>query len=155
MNKLLPLFLLLLVSCATRAPYQKQGVNGILRVGYSETKITNNSYRVLYLDTDPNVAYQRFMRRAAELTQESGFKFFSIKDGSAGKENMVMKVTYMDVSNNQYEGTVIFDKAKTDSNYDASEVLDAQKEVIAKENADAQKRKERLDKEMKNAKGSI
>lgn len=74
-TSLIFLLALMTLSCAT--PYQKQGKRG----GYSEQKISDNVYRVIFQGntrTKDEIVYKYFLRRCAELTLEKGYQYFNI-----------------------------------------------------------------------------
>jgi len=117
---------LLAVGCAVPA-YQRAGANGTHRTGYSEVRLSDNSYRVTYLDAKMDTVYINFMRRASELTLENGYKYFETKDEGATKENShLVSLTYghaVDMALPRREATVVFMKDKTPNSTDAEAFL--------------------------------
>jgi hypothetical protein len=65
---------LLVASCA--APYQARGWGA----GYEETKIDGNTFKVTYVDDDPNNVDTYDLYRCAELTLEQGYDYFIITE---------------------------------------------------------------------------
>lgn len=64
-----------LASCAT--PYQAAGLRG----GYSEMQMRDRVYRVTFNGngyTSPSYLQQLWLRRCAELTKESGARYFEV-----------------------------------------------------------------------------
>lgn len=120
------MLLTVLGACAT-PEYQKAGANGTHRTGYSDFKVSDNSYRVKYLDNGSQKAYKNFMRRASELAIENGYRYFEIRDKGPMKESAKMVNLGSGVSQNwaldQYEATVVFKKKKDDDSIDAKEYL--------------------------------
>ena len=124
MKKLIISFVILAtVGCATPG-YQKAGADGLHRTGYTETKITETMYRVSYLDSQSDKAYQHFLRRAAELTVANNYKYFSTRDVGELKEQK-LRINSMSESMNlpKYEATVEFQKEKIQGSFDAQEII--------------------------------
>ena len=72
---------LLLASCATS--YQRQGFTG----GFDETQLGPNLYRVSFKGngfTSADRASDLALLRCAELTLQSGFRYFAVVDSRAG-----------------------------------------------------------------------
>lgn len=70
---------LLLVGCATQAPYKEADKRGA--VGYTETQLTDNRYRVVFTGnsrTDAETVQDYALLRAAELTLETGHDWFQL-----------------------------------------------------------------------------
>lgn len=110
---------MLQAGCTTTAHY-KQSTPGN-KFGYTDSKITERSYRVVYTHNNSTRAYDGFMRRAAELTVASGQKYFSAKEVNTGQ-----KTTYVGliaVPFTETQGTVFFEEKKSAENFDATEVL--------------------------------
>lgn len=78
------LITLTLSACASQPAYQAAKDNGY---GYSETKLTDTQYRVLFKGrgSDTTKAMDYAMLRAAELTLEQGYDWFVV----ANKETLV------------------------------------------------------------------
>lgn len=75
----------LIASCTT--PYQKQTWYAY-RGGYSETKLSDNSFLVVFNGngwTDSNKVFDFALRRSAEITLENGFNYFIIDKQSNDK----------------------------------------------------------------------
>ena len=67
--------LLVAAACATPTPYGPASEGGF---GYSEQAIEANRYRVSYRANDPVVAEDGALRRAAELTLQNGYSYFTV-----------------------------------------------------------------------------
>lgn len=70
---------LALAACATPTPYQPAGFNG-QRGGYSEQRLENDRFRVNFAGnsvTSRDQVEMSLLLRAAELTAESGFDWFT------------------------------------------------------------------------------
>ena len=70
---------LALSACATATPYQPAGYNG-MSGGYAEQRLENDRYRVSFAGnsvTSREQVEMGLLLRAAELTTESGFDWFS------------------------------------------------------------------------------
>lgn len=104
---------LILSSCASAPYYQKSGENGFHRLGYTETKISSDSYRVSYLDVDSTEAYKKFLMRSSELALANNHPHFIVRDASA----------YIDSLLPAYSGTVVFQKTKSENTHDAKEII--------------------------------
>jgi len=82
MRHLLPLMLLpaaLLAACATQTPYKAAEARGA--VGYTETALTDNRYRIVFKGntyTDAETVQDYALLRAAELTLETGHDWFQL-----------------------------------------------------------------------------
>ena len=74
------LFNFSLISCASVPYYQKVNENGMHRVGYEETKIGSNQWRVTYLDQKSAEAYKKFLMRSAQITKQNGKKYSTSSD---------------------------------------------------------------------------
>lgn len=115
---------LVLAGCTT--PYQKAGTNGFQRTGYEEVKISNDKYRVKYLDTDSMLAYKRFLKRSAELTLENCYSFFKIIDKGEMRESdkgiMVRGTGFNSAALPQYEATIQLYSEKVDDVFDAKTI---------------------------------
>ena len=118
--------LFLFIACAT-PEYQRAGENGTHRLGYTEIKISDLSYRITYLGRDPNNAFLGFMRRASELSINSGFDYFTTRDVGNLKENgpliHVGSGVIQDYSLPQYEATIIMHKNSVQDSINAHEFL--------------------------------
>jgi hypothetical protein len=126
MKYMLPL-LVILSGCAT-PEYQRSGENGTHKLGYSEIKVTGDSYRITYIGSSQDNAYIGFMRRASELTLKDGYKYFVIKDVGPLKEaasanNILIRGTTYDFSIPQYQATMVMKKQKPEDGVDAEEFL--------------------------------
>jgi hypothetical protein len=108
--------------CASTLGYRPAG--GGYVIGYTDTKLTTNSYRVKYVGGEGKT-YALFLRRAAELTLSSGHSHFIVKDGtSADLHRGYVQGVAMNLP--QYEATVVMLKAPTAEAVDAKEVLSTQ-----------------------------
>ncbi|WP_017443887.1 CC0125/CC1285 family lipoprotein [Gayadomonas joobiniege] len=69
----------LLSACASKPPYRPAEGNGY---GYKETQITNKKYRVQFKirSEDKGAAMNFALLRAAEITKNNGFDWFTIND---------------------------------------------------------------------------
>ena len=70
---------LALSACATATPYQPAGMNGV-RGGYAEQRLENNRFRVSFAGnsvTSREQVEMSLLLRAAELTDQSGYDWFS------------------------------------------------------------------------------
>lgn len=81
MKKILSIVMscVLLGGCSTG--YQKLGYDG----GYSEMRTAKNSYMVEYTSnayTDQSTNFKYALRRAAELTQMNGYKYFQVTNSA-------------------------------------------------------------------------
>ncbi|MGZ3725171.1 MAG: CC0125/CC1285 family lipoprotein [Pseudobdellovibrio sp.] len=127
MKSLLSLILTGLLTACAAPSYQRANADGTHRTGYSETRLTANSYRVIYLDGKADTVYVNFLKRASELTLENGYKYFITQDDGASKENsMNLGIGYgstIDVALPRKEATVVFKNEKSDNAIDASEFL--------------------------------
>jgi hypothetical protein len=115
----------LLSGCATPY-YQRANEDGIHRTGYSEKRLTDTSYRIIYLDVKSEEAYTKFLMRSSQLTIENGFTHFTIKDAGANKENAQMMAIYggaFDMALPQYEATVMLWKGTVPDSFSAAEIL--------------------------------
>lgn len=66
---------ILLISCST--PYKTEGLMG----GYSENQLNQNTYQVFFAGngyTSRKQVNRYLIRRAAELTQQNGYKYFVV-----------------------------------------------------------------------------
>lgn len=124
--RLLFLFAILVSGCVSAPYYQKENANGIHRVGYSESKIDNNIYRVKYLDARDQ--YLKFLMRSSELTIQNGYKYFTIKDSANTKEGSVNVSTapgvVADFALNEYEATIVMSNEKEKDSFDAKQILE-------------------------------
>lgn len=80
MNKFASLLFLVCAGCATS--YQKDGFSG----GYSEMKLAENVYKVTFRGngyTSSERVGNYFLRRCAEITKQTGNKFFVLNDDKA------------------------------------------------------------------------
>lgn len=81
MTKFIPILLIgfLLTACASKPPYRPAEGNGY---GYKETQITNKKYRVQFKirSEDKGAAMNFALLRAAEVTKNNGFDWFTIND---------------------------------------------------------------------------
>ena len=68
--------LLLLGACATSVPYGPAANDNAK--GYSVQPIENNRFRIAYRDSSMEVARSRALRRAAEVTLETGGEWFLV-----------------------------------------------------------------------------
>ena len=114
-----------LFSCASVPYYQKVNENGLHRIGYTDSKLTDTMYRVKYLDTED--AYTKFLMRASQITLENNHNYFIVKDVGSLKENAkMMNLGYghsKDFALPTYEATVVLLKEKTPDSFDANEIL--------------------------------
>lgn len=78
--------LVIFSACASAPDYRP--ASGSRSAGYSETQIESNRYRVSYRlnDNDYTRAQSLAMRRAAELTLESGYDTFELVSQSSDRE---------------------------------------------------------------------
>ena len=119
---------MLLNGCMTVPSYQAAGANGVHRVGYSETRLMKNVYRVKYLGKDSQSAYKNFYRRSSELTIENGYSYFVVSDLNQDREqkagSLKMSAWHsVDLSIPKYEGTVTMYKDQRKDSVDAREFL--------------------------------
>lgn len=71
---------LALGACGTPTPYQPLQTGAISNGGYSDTRISTDRYRVSFQGntiTDRDTVEQYLLYRAAELTREAGYDWFS------------------------------------------------------------------------------
>jgi len=126
--KYLILPMLILSGCMTVPKYNKAGEGGF-KVGYSEIKLTPNSFRIRYIDTDSSQCYMNFLRRASELTLGNNFKYFTVSDATNGRDsNAQAHMGYgfiADWSLPQYEATVLLVNVKSTNTMDPNEILSA------------------------------
>lgn len=79
----------MLVSCATPTPYQPEGSQG----GFSEMALNHNTYTVSFRgngSTSAQLVNNYLLRRGAELTANSGYKYFVKLDGDTQKNTSVV-----------------------------------------------------------------
>lgn len=116
-----------LISCASVPYYQKMNENGFHRVGYDDTKIGSNQWRVTYLDLKSADAYKKFLMRSSDIAKQNGGRYFTVKDVGAGKENsMMMGIGYgsqVDLALPQYEATIVLCGKDTPNAIDAEDIL--------------------------------
>jgi hypothetical protein len=74
---------LLLAGCASTPTYGPAGSSGF---GYSEQAIEANRYRVSYKARSPVEAEDGALRRAAELTRQQGYDFFTVTSRSLERD---------------------------------------------------------------------
>ena len=128
MKKLLLILVSLgLFSCGSVPYYQRENENGIHRIGYTDTKLTDTMYRVSYKDVSIGDPYKKFLMRSSQITINAGYKFFSTKDVGALKEN-AMNVSFSsgyssDISLPMYQATIILSNENLPDSFDAAEVL--------------------------------
>jgi hypothetical protein len=82
LKRLAPAILLLsLAACTTVDGQQRRGPYGGGDIGFSETRISSDRFRVSYRGRgDPNYAFDQALVRAAGLTLEGGGEWFVIED---------------------------------------------------------------------------
>jgi len=75
------LVLLLASACASIGYYKAAGAKGTPD-GYSEAKLSTTTYHVRYVGkaNQKEIIHSLFLRRAAELTIQEGYKYFVIHD---------------------------------------------------------------------------
>ena len=79
---------LALAACATATPYQPAGFNG-QRGGYAEQRLENDRYRVSFSGnsvTSREQVEMSLLLRAAELTTENGFDWFSTTNRATDRD---------------------------------------------------------------------
>jgi hypothetical protein len=79
---------LALSACATATPYQPAGYNGS-RGGYAEQRLEDNRYRVTFAGnsvTSREQVEMSLLLRAAELTAQSGYDWFSTTNRSTDRD---------------------------------------------------------------------
>lgn len=79
---------LALSACATATPYQPAGYNGS-RGGYAEQRLEDNRYRVSFAGnsvTSREQVEMSLLLRAAELTTQSGYDWFSTANRSTDRD---------------------------------------------------------------------
>lgn len=87
--------LFLLGACATETPYQP----GEGRYGYSEQQIEKNRYRVTFSGnpSTPRETVQNYLLyRAAELTVQNGYDYFTVVDRDVERETRYYSHGYVD-----------------------------------------------------------
>jgi hypothetical protein len=116
-----------LISCASVPYYQKVNENGFHRVGYTDTKISSNQWRVTYLDVNSADAYKKFLMRSSDLAKQNNKRYFTVKDVGASKENsMMLGIGYgsqVDIALPQYEATIVMCDKDTPNSFDAEDIL--------------------------------
>lgn len=86
MKFVLLVMMISLASCGA-VQYQKADSNDAFSVGYYDTKIKANTYRVKFQgngNNSPDNVYMNFLKRGAELARDNNFKFFLVKNDQAG-----------------------------------------------------------------------
>ena len=81
-KNLIGLILIISVLGCRATPYQKLGTTSA--GGYSDKKISEDTFYVRFVandNTSPKVVCSYLYRRAAELTRENGFRFFTVIRG--------------------------------------------------------------------------
>ena len=106
-NTLLITIVLLCSSCATK--YGPENYLG----GYSELRVSNDMYRVSFVGNEATTQewnYRMFLRRAAELTIQSGFTHFTLADQL--KDKVIVSSGVIKMINNPAKDVTAYD-AKT------------------------------------------
>ena len=75
---------LLIHACASPVTYVP--ATGADSVGYSETAIESNRYRVTFRGGEPDTAYNYALLRCAELTMAQGHDWFRVTNAFSGEE---------------------------------------------------------------------
>lgn len=77
--RIIPAVILAIVAVSACTAYQPSGFTG----GFSETRLSDRSYQIRFAGngfTSEERAAEFLLRRAAELTLESGHRYFTLKD---------------------------------------------------------------------------
>lgn len=85
---------LALSACATATPYQPAGVNGV-RGGYAEQRLENNRFRVSFAGnsvTSREQVEMSLLLRAAELTDQSGYDWFSTVNRATDRDTQFQTI---------------------------------------------------------------
>jgi len=98
---------MLFSGCAT--PYQKSGLLG----GYNDMKLQDNIYKVTFNGNDcisKSKVQDYALLRAAELTKEEGYRYFTVLEGSIDSESGAITTpitanTYSNYSGGSYNST--------------------------------------------------
>ena len=125
MKKLNLVLFWLLGACATPVMYKKAGLMDIngesFRTGYSDEGISSNRYHVKFQGNGHNTTtdvYQKFLRRAAEVTIENKHRWFFIENAAHGVGGYGAIVPWPN-----YEGDVIFAPSATEKTFDRKSVM--------------------------------
>ncbi len=89
---------LTLAACATSTAYAPQGYNG-QRGGYAEQRLENDRYRVTFSGnsvTSREQVEMGLLLRAAELTTESGYDWFSTVNRATDRDTSYRSLGYRD-----------------------------------------------------------
>ena len=84
-----------LASCATPTPYQPATGSGMYRTGYWDEQIENDRFRVTFAGnslTSRETVERYLLYRAAQLTVEQGYDYFTLADRDTEKKSR----TYID-----------------------------------------------------------